>query len=667
MTTIAPKRRQPRAADGAASRHFAGAAPPSWLRGRFEAVASAMCYSFIGAYFAEAAHQPGPVWNRTTGFVLRQHARMPDYMRAPLVALTLLFDLCCLVTTRRSFRSLGPAARWRKIENARRSSLGHFRDLVRFYESLAVMGFHAALDERSARASMASDPTPAAPAVLRTPGPGIVEDIRCQIAVIGSGPGGAVTAALLAEAGKDVLLLEAGADRSHSDCEPFSAAEMETKYSNGGVTAALGATRIAYAEARCVGGGSEINAGLYHRTPDEILARWQREFGLAGASPSELRAHFEACEHAVSVSYMPPPLPPPSLRLHKGAQAKGWRSMEVPRWFRNEVAEGKPVAVKQTMSRTFIPRAVSAGARLVPNFVARRLSREGMHWAITAESGAGSGRKRHKILCDNAFICAGAIRTPALLLASGIISRAGLRMHPSVKVVAQFPQAINRRDLGVPVHQVKEFSPRLSFGCSISQPAHLALSMVGHPEGMCDVAEHWPQMAAFYAMSTGGSGRVRCVPGFGDPLVNYSLGHGDMHDLADGLRKLCDLLFAAGATKLYLPISGMAPLHGPDDLRLIPDRLPQGRASIMTIHLTSSCPMGEDRSVTVADSFGRVHGQSNLYISDASLLCTAPSVNPQGSVMAFAHRNATHFLQSASRSARLDLGGQAASTLLENW
>jgi choline dehydrogenase-like flavoprotein len=647
MDTTGPERTEMPAAGLAAGQDFASAIGSSWLERVFEAITSALCYSFVSSYFRETARQPGPLWNGTTRFVLRQHARMPDYMRNPVVVLTLLFDLSCLITQRRVFRRLGRDARWHEIERARRSRLRPFRDLVRFYESLAILGFHAELDrpkETTASSTKLPKPAPNAPAVTR--GPAIATDMRCQVAVIGSGPGGAITAALLAEAGRDVVLLEAGADSS--DCEPFSAAEMEAKYRNGGVTAALGPTRIAYAEAHCVGGGSEINAGLYHRTPDEILDRWHRQFRLVGASPADMREHFETCERAVNISSMPPPLPPASLRLHEGAQAKGWKSIEVPRWFKHELQDGRPAAVKQTMSRTYIPRAVGAGARLVSNFAAQRLRRKGSGWAIAAQSSIGGTRGRHTVVCDSVFVCAGAIRTPALLLASGIISRAGLRMHPSIKVVARFPDTINGRGLGVPVHQVKEFSPRLSFGCSISQPAHLALSMVNHPHNMLDVAEHWPQMAAYYVMSTGGSGRVRCVPGYGDPLVNYSLSDGDMHDLADGLHKLCEMLFAAGATILYLPLFGMRPLRSPDDLRLLPDCLPQGSTSIMTIHLTSSCPMGEDKSITVADSYGRVHGQSNLHIADASLLCTAPSVNPQGSVMAFAHRCATHYLQSAS-------------------
>ncbi|OQB91089.1 MAG: Cholesterol oxidase precursor [Verrucomicrobia bacterium ADurb.Bin118] len=64
----------------------------------------------------------------------------------------------------------------------------------------------------------------------------------------------------------------------------------------------------------------------------------------------------------------------------------------------------------------------------------------------------------------------------------------------------------------------------------------------------------------------------------------------------------------------------------------------------MTIHLFSSCPMGEDRKRCATDSFGRLHGFTNLRINDASLLCTAPGVNPQGTIMALARRNVLQFL-----------------------
>jgi choline dehydrogenase-like flavoprotein len=73
--------------------------------------------------------------------------------------------------------------------------------------------------------------------------------------------------------------------------------------------------------------------------------------------------------------------------------------------------------------------------------------------------------------------------------------------------------------------------------------------------------------------------------------------------------------------------------------------LPAKRTNLMTIHLFSSCPLGENRSLCVADSFGRVHGVSDLWIADGSLLPGPPGVNPQGSILAIARRNAFHFLE----------------------
>ena len=181
-----------------------------------------------------------------------------------------------------------------------------------------------------------------------------------EIVVIGSGPGGAITACLLAEAGREVTLVESGPFLTLEECPQFTRDEMERKYRNGGVTAALGRTKVAYVEANCVGGGSEINAGLYHRTPEDILDAWRRDYQLEGAGWSDMVPHFEACERDVSISYLPGEAPAASLKLHEGAGIKGWKSLEVPRWFKYG---SRGAGEKQSMSRTFIPRALAAGCR----------------------------------------------------------------------------------------------------------------------------------------------------------------------------------------------------------------------------------------------------------------------------------------------------------------
>ena len=81
---------------------------------------------------------------------------------------------------------------------------------------------------------------------------------------------GAPTAAILAEAGFDVLVVEEGGWVEQGSVAPFSLAQMEQPVPRaGGVTVALGRPSIAYAEGRCAGGGTEINSGLYRRPPAE--------------------------------------------------------------------------------------------------------------------------------------------------------------------------------------------------------------------------------------------------------------------------------------------------------------------------------------------------------------------------------------------------------------
>jgi len=71
-------------------------------------------------------------------------------------------------------------------------------------------------------------------------------------------------------------------------------------------------------------------------------------------------------------------------------------------------------------------------------------------------------------------------------------------------------------------------------------------------------------------------------------------------------------------------------------------------ASVMTVHLCSTVPMGARTERCAADSFGTVHGARNVHVNDASLLPDAPGVNPQASVMAIAIRNARRFVDRRS-------------------
>lgn len=579
------------------------------LHQRFHDTASALAYSLAAAQAAPEHPDFQPPYNDLTAFVLRQHQHLPDYLRVPLLLATLGFDGC-------GFHRRPPQARSPRIAAWKNSRFAFARDLIRYHESLVTFALYSR-----------NDPTSTAQSAIVAPP---AHEHPCEIAVIGSGPGGSITACLLAEAGRDVLLIEEGEFRPLESCPPFSKDELVQKYRHGGQTVAMGASKITYVEACCVGGGSEINSALYHRTPPDILEHWRNEFQVQALTEADLGPHFEANERDLSVSPLDRPAPAASLKLHEGAQQLGWKSLEVPRWFRN--------GTRQSMTETFIPRFLKAGGKLLSQTRVTRLRQASGGWLLETQ--------RSRIHAGTVFVCGGAVQTPALLLRSGLGHNVGqsLRMHPTVKITARFPDVINSADMGVPVHQVKEFAPRLSFGGSISSQAHLALGLLDHPEQLKEVYRAWPNMANYYAMITSeGHGQVSLLPGFRAPLVRYQLTTTDRRNLADGLLKLAELLFAANAVALAPSMRGPALFHR-DHMAKLPDVLPPGTGNLMTIHLFSSCPMGEVASRCATDSFGRVHGTQNLFINDASLLCTAPGVNPQGTIMALARRNTLHFL-----------------------
>ncbi|MBF0137739.1 MAG: GMC family oxidoreductase [Magnetococcales bacterium] len=485
--------------------------------------------------------------------------------------------------------------------------------------------------------------------------PGVSDRIASvDILVVGSGPGGALTAAMLAEQGRSVLLLEEGGWISQETHTPFSRAEMIHKYRHGGLTAAMGKPPLAYVEGCCVGGGSEINSGLYHRTPPEILWQWSREYGVRHVTPEEMEPHFAAVEQDVGVRYHPGVPPLNSLKLAIGAENLGWHALEVPRWFsylplpEATQKSGHPVWQEQrnAMSRTFIPRFLRAGGMLLAHYRVEKLLFRHNSWEITAWPTCTQACVSPRIWrARQLFLAAGAVATPALLRRNGLSAVAGRRLasHPTIKVTARFPEPVNSPAGGVGVHQVKEFSPRFGFGCAISSQSHLAISLLDHPRHLPLVHQQGSRMAVYYAMVRG-QGRVIVPPLLRHPIPFWHMQAAQWRDLATALRQLSRLLFAAGADTLWPSVAGTEPLHHVGELSRLPNTLPARDTRLMTIHLMGSCPMGEHPGQAVTDSFGRVHGQNNLYVCDASLLCDAPGVNPQGSVMAMARRNVLHFL-----------------------
>ena len=464
--------------------------------------------------------------------------------------------------------------------------------------------------------------------------------------IIGSGPGGAIPAFFLNKQNYNVLMLDKGLDYSNNDVHSFSYNEMRKMYKHGGLSLSIGKQIINYVEGSCVGGGSEINSGLYHKTPKNILLKWANEFSLIGSDYSKLFKHYRDVEKRLCVSFYPKgKVPLASLKLTQGAENLGWDVHEVPRWFKYE-NDGSAAGKKMTMSETYIRDYLLNGGLILSGCSVNRLKKTTNGWKVQIDY----NRQKHNIMSKNVILSAGAIGTPLILRRSGLSKLSGnnLQMHPTIKVVALFNEEVNTDGMGVPVHQVKEFSPDFTFGCSISTPPYLRIAMLDHNENIDLVDKNWKQMAIYYAsIIPQGTGTVRKVPFFKDPLVRYKLTQIDRQTLALALKKLCELLLSAGALELFPSIHNGPVIKDMNDLKALPNKIISSRTSLMTVHLFSSCPMGEDKDICVVDSYGKVHGQENLWVSDASMIPSAPGVNPQGTIMAFAHRNVEKIITEA--------------------
>lgn len=466
-----------------------------------------------------------------------------------------------------------------------------------------------------------------------------------DIAIVGSGPGGAITAWELLKNKKNVVLIESGSLYNLNSCAPYSTAEMQQKYKNGGLTPTFNSPRITYVEGECVGGGSEINSGFYHRTPEDIIKRWGKEFSIKNFSNEDLIEYYKQIEKEISVSKLPQWEDPAdaSLKLKIGADKLGWANMEVPRWFKFRKDKD---GIKQSMTETYIKKYIKKGGDLITNLKVMRLKKRKTRWVLLCKN-TNSGELSH-VECNFVFLCGGSINTPFLLRNSGIKRNIGntLQMHPTIKVTAEFDEIINHKSMGVPVHQVKEFSPEISIGCSISSKPYLALAMLDNKKYDYKVDENWQKMAIYYAMiKPGGNGKVRKIPFFNDPLVTYALQKNDLKLLSSGLKKMSKILLHAGAKNIFPSIKNYGPIKKLSDLESIPDILPSKNLNLMTIHLFSSCPMGENENICATNSYGKINGFNNLYINDGSLIPTAPGVNPQGTIMVIAKRNVKNFLE----------------------
>jgi choline dehydrogenase-like flavoprotein len=488
-------------------------------------------------------------------------------------------------------------------------------------------------------------------------GAAVARDVHelADVAVIGSGAGGAVVARELAARGRDVVLVEEGGFFTGRDFTGNPRQMIDLLYRNRGLTGALGRPTIPIPLGRCVGGTTTINSGTCYRAPEFVLEEWATRHGVAGMREPELRPYFERVEHELGVRPVPDAAYGRNSRLfERGAVTLGYAGARIPRNERGCLgtgvcAFGCPQDAKQAMHVSYVPRALTEGARLFTRCrVDRILLSAGRAIGVVGRFVDAADRDTGhelRVLARHVVVACGALLTPALLERSGVPDPSRMRgrnlhIHPATRVGALFDEEVRGWEEVPQAYNVHQFTPEGIFiQGQFVPPAMEAPVLPGVGSAHKERMARFARLGSFGALiSDQSAGRVRAGRGRW-PRVTYRLGAADARKLARAIGLTAEIFFAGGAREVYSGVHSRPVLGSIDEARALQGAsLPASDFEMMAFHPQGTARMGEDPRAAVTDSTGRVHGTAGLWIGDASLFPSSCRVNPQITIMAIATR-----------------------------
>ncbi len=485
-------------------------------------------------------------------------------------------------------------------------------------------------------------------------------DLSCDVVVVGSGAGGGTAAGVLAAAGHDVIVLEAGGYANESDFNHLEASAYRDMYLDGALNATADGG-IAVLSGATLGGGTVINYTTSFETPPAVREEWDKVSGFHGV--------FSGPQYASSVAAVKERLGVnqdhgwPSTRaqlMEKGLNELGWHVDEMPRNAKGCTEQdcgyctlGCRIGAKQSTLLTYLQDAADAGARIVTGATVDQ---------VVADSGKACcvvgyvGEHQLRVNARAVVLAAGSLNTPAILLRSGLGGPATgdyLRLHPVTAVWARFEERVDPWTGILQTRYSNEFADLDGKGYGFkfeTAPVHplFPAGFLGWEDG----ASFKKDVLGLGHLDVGGillrdrdHGKVT-VRKDGSPVWKYSVSKYDQKHIREGVRRAAEMYLAAGATEIIS--STIRPVRigrgdSLDEFMAGVDSIGYGsnQTSYFTFHQMGSARMGSDPSKSVVDATNQVHGVDNLYVMDGSCFPTASGVNPMLSIASIAHRGAT--------------------------
>jgi choline dehydrogenase-like flavoprotein len=485
--------------------------------------------------------------------------------------------------------------------------------------------------------------------------------LDCDVVVVGSGAGGGTAAAVLAQAGLDVVIVEAGRYFSEADFDGAELSGFDRLYVNGGGMASADGS-VGLLAAQGLGGTTLVNYTYSFRTPEGVRREWAQEHGLDAVASEEFDRSVDAVWERIGVNAEHSI---PSRRdetIREGFDKLGWDWEVMQRNVRGCTEEvcrlchyGCQLGAKQSTLKTWVQDAHDAGTRVLVETRAERVLIEGGKAAgVEARTAAG-----HAVTVRaRAVVSAcGALHTPALLARSGVRSKAlgkHLRLHPVLVMWGQFDEPVRPWE-GMLASTYSDQDADMDgdgYGVKyehVAIPPSILLSFSPWRGGR----QHAELMQALpYTGGLGvllrdhGVGEVRTGRD-GEPIVRYKLTPDDVDHMRRGVRGAASVVQAMGARRVYSSHSKWVAYEpgangGLDGFMRDADACGwgAGQAQMVSFHIMGSARMGRSAADSVCDPSGQVWDTPGLYVLDGAAFPTASGVNPMVTIESLAHMNA---------------------------
>lgn len=486
-------------------------------------------------------------------------------------------------------------------------------------------------------------------------------DIDTDITVIGSGCGGAITAAKLSAQGYSVAVIEEGEYVSKNDFNQNPRELVPRLYRQ---NASLGTDdqSLRILQGKTFGGSTTVNWMTSLRTPNWVLEEWERRFGLHEYLPSELEKHFEEIEKRLNVHKVPDYAISPANRvILEGGRMLEMHHDVLPNNSENCIGCGGcglgcPYDAKQDMRLTYLKDALENGTDAFTSTRAYRIITNGKDSHVVRADMQG---KTLRFRSKRVVVAGSAIMSPLLLQASGLTKGGqvgkNLSVHPVTSAIGKFDFDIHPT-YGIPQSATIEDFDESGYGYWLESPdlevflAGVNYPIIG-PERREELKDLKRSAAIIVLVRDGADGRtngeVRWRRGFNRqngrltwkkvPSIRYRISPTDAKNLMKGLETSIKVLFKAGATEVR-PFTNPSPkltdITQASSVRKYPVK--PNRVSLFSAHPLGTCRMSKNAGVV--DETGQMYHYKGIYVLDGSILPTATGVNPMLSILATVSR-----------------------------